>query len=141
MVKLRCMTLDGGFVSSNTYRGVSGENYMFHRGMGTEINNREDAEGFLNSGGFKKYSTTGKLVDDTKKALSEIAKEMPVEKEVKEEVESKVEEPEKTVYTFVQLKAESKRWQINKLKELDAKKIPGLEDDRIKMILKLQGGD
>ena len=142
VVKIRCMTLDGGFLSSNSYKGISGERYHFHRKTGTPIPNREDAEYFLNSGGnvFKKVNEGGKLVEDTKKALEEVAKEFPpTKKEEQIELEEK-DEVEK--YTYNEIKAENKLWQVAKIRELGGEdaKIPGLESGRIKLILKLLGG-
>ena len=163
VVRIRCMTLEGGFVTSNSYKCPSGRRYQFHKGTATLIDNREDADYFLNCGKgtlFKKVTKTGEIIEELKKALSEVAKELPLPKKKEDDVsgfkcdkegctdekphehEEDKEEPKEEVkkYTYNEIKAENKKWQIDKIKELGGDKIPGLEGDRINLILKLQGG-
>jgi len=169
VTKIRCMTLDGGYLSSNTYKAPSGIRYMFNKGMGTEMKTREDAEFFLNAGKgglFKKVTLTGKLIDTLKAALSDVAKEMPqmmkkkeepaeeeksdvkgevpkeeVKPEVKKEEDTKLVEPEVKKLTKTELKDLSKKAQIDMIRGFGESNIPGLEGERVELLLKLQGGD
>ena len=159
MVKIRCVSLDGGAIYANQYTGPSGKDYTFHRGSTTEIKNRGDAESFLksqNGTAFKKVTKTGELINDLKKALEEVAKELPLSKKKKEdqvadrtpeEVKKGQKEATETMkkiekevkkYTEKEAYGLSKKEQIVLLGKLGSKVIPKLERGRVNLILELE---
>lgn len=109
--------------------------------------------GFLING--KTYDfVNGEVVELPDNFQEEIAKIVPLEKvpekllppkEVKMELEEKLKEsgfkkePKKKLLTKTAAINMKKDGQVKLLKELGAKKIPRLEKDRVKLILKLQG--
>ena len=153
--KIICRTLEGGFIQSNSYQGPSGQSYNFHRHTPTVINNKEDADYFLNCGKgtlFKKITKTGEIIEDLKEALAEVAKdfhfdkkeekpkEIPKEEAPKEEAPKEESKPTEKLFTAEELEAMNKKEQIEHIKRLGGadRPIPGLEKERIYLILKLQ---
>lgn len=150
MVRIRCMGLEGGSVGSNSYKAPSGQRYTFNRKSPINIYDRADAEYFLkcnNGEGFKKVNKAGELISDLKAGLAEIAKEMPWPKKKEEEIAKEAvegtDEEKQVINTRTEIRAMSKREQIDIIKELGQEntRVPGLERGRIDLIIKLQGGN
>ncbi len=122
-----------------------------------------------NGEAFKKVNKIGEWVEDVKIALAEVAKELPGKKKEKKEEEKKMRDESKDVetdfddtklkeaaekraeekpkdkkvekiYTATEIKAENRKWQTEKIRELGGAdvKIPTFESGKIKLILELQ---
>ncbi|MCH7759992.1 hypothetical protein IIA15_01105 [candidate division TA06 bacterium] len=124
MTKLICKTF--GSLLANKYRTPSGNEYLFRRGIPTNVKNKADVEYFLRSGNYEKAGAVAKAVKAVKVAVG-----IPVEStEVK--ALTKVE--------IYDLNKKEQRVLIKKLGGMNAR-VPTLEKDRVKEILRLQGNE
>ena len=125
-MKIICKSLNGGLIMSNTYQGPSGEQYLFHRNIATEVKNKDDAKYFLNCGGGEFFKSVGKvdeIVEDLKTAVT-----------------GNKPDDEKNILGLYEL---NKKAQIELIKKLGGVNtvIPRYEEDRVSLILRIQGMD
>ncbi len=138
MAKIKCKTLDGGLIQSNTYKTPKGNSYLFEKSAPTEIKDKEDIEYFLKCGNGDYFESVGPVKDVVKK-VTETVKE-----KVKEAVTGEKKEVEKkpTVdkHTYKELKAMNSPEQKDLIMRLGGSnlRIPRLEEDKIKLIQKLE---
>lgn len=146
MYKIQCMTLTPA-LSANRYRGISGKQYTFQIGVGTEIKDKEDAEYFLKAGKgmlFKNVGTVAKVVDKVKDKAEEIItgkkKEIPKMIEIDK---GKFKPNYEYSWDEKELKALNADEQKSLIKDLagGGTTIPKLEKDKINLILKLKNAD
>ncbi len=127
MKKIQCITLNSGMIQSNQYKGPSGEEYQFDRGITTEIKNEKDAEYFLNCGDGKLFVEVGKVAQVKDAIRTALTGEKSPDKEI-------------AIFSEAQLYAMVKAEQTKMIRELGGgdHRIPSLEKGRVDLILKLQ---
>ncbi len=162
MAKILCKTLG---LPSNSYRAPSGRDYMFHRGVTTEIADKKDAEYFLSCGGakdggksFEQIGVTTKPKKAVKKIIDKVKEKVGIKKKTEveklyengktpdekalKEAKKKDEENKRGAkkYTEKELYDLNRQPQVDLIKKLGGQNqnIPGREGDRVKLILKLQ---
>ena len=99
------------------------------------INKKSD----LDDPTYWRYKKNQSIVKHGTTSIADITAK-PTTKEIEEKstTSDAPEEIKKATFTEKFLFAQSKTWQVNKLKELKADKIPRYEKDRVALILKLQ---
>ncbi len=147
MAKIRCRTLEGGLISSNRYKTPKGNEYLFEKAAPTEISDKEDIAYFLKCGNGELFESVGAVKDAVKETVEKVkeaaekVKEKVKEKVTGEKTEEKTEEkPGVKKHTYTQLKDKTKREQTELLQRLGGSntRIPRLEEERIKAIMKLE---
>lgn len=127
MVKIIDVGMESSYILQHTRYAckVSGNVYEFDRGVGTEVNNKEDIE-FFKKGGF--------YIVGLKKAVVAKIKGEDAVKKVVEEVKPK-QKTEKEIYAL------NKAAQAILIRKLGGSnhRIPTFEKERVALILKLQG--
>ncbi|MBI4137107.1 hypothetical protein HY469_03530 [Candidatus Roizmanbacteria bacterium] len=136
MVKIECLNLRSGAISSNDYETRKGKSYHFDKGIGTEITDPDDIEFFLNAGGGKSFARTdliGKAKEIVDKVVDKIVEAATGEKE--ESISEQIK------YTYEELKLMNRKGQAELIRKLGGSSmlIPSREENRIQLILKLQG--
>ena len=119
---VRCNTF--GSLDSYRYRGPSGTTYIFEKAAPTEIRKEEDLKHFLNSGDGQSFTRMDTLKETAKKVVDKLTGES-----------------EKKKLTYDQLKAMNAKDQTALIKKMAGsyRSVPRLEEDKIKLILKIQG--
>ncbi len=139
MAKIICKTLQGGLISSNTYTSRKGNAYLFNRNSPTIINDKEDIEYFLQCGGENTLFESIGPVKDVVKKVAETVKEKVKEVVTGEKTETE-KKPAVDKHTYEELKKMNKSEQVDLLMRLGGSniRIPRLEEERIKLIQKLE---
>lgn len=128
MPKVICSTVVDGPLFDASYKAPSGKVYEFRRSAPTEVD-ASDVDFFTRSNGGNIFKVVS-LADKVKEVVSDVVDKVKV-----------VVEGESHVQTAVELKKLNKGEQTDLLRKLDFKgAIPSKEEDRVSLILQLQGG-
>lgn len=128
MKKIICTGLNSGLIQSNKYKGPSGKEYDFQRGVATEVKDKKDAEYFLKCGGKQKLFVSVGIIPETANKIKEVV------------TGETAPETKPAVYTEESLYAMVKAEQVKLIRELGGgnHRIPPLEKERVELILKFQ---
>lgn len=127
MKKIICVSLNGGLIQTNQYRGPSGQEYQFNRGCATEIQDEKDANHFLKCGNGKLFVEVG-IVAGIGNALKDKL------------TGNKTPSTKITIYSKSKLLKMNKAEQTKLIKALcgGQHRVPENETGRIDLILKFQ---
>ena len=127
MKKIMCVSLNGGLIQTNQYKGPSGQEYEFNRGCATEIQDDKDADYFLKCGNGKLFVEIG-LVASINNSVNDLI------------TGDKTPSTKITIYSKNKLLKMNKAEQTKLIKTLcgGQHRIPENETGRIDLIIKTQ---